>query len=156
MRVIQIITILLLSSINDGYILAQTIVYNTFSNSFGIPLHVESSVPSQISNYVPGTRQKQAGKTMIIAGGLLQIGGVISFISHKPSHPDGSGAQIHPDDGSVVDNRFIGAFMVAGGTALAVTGTIIRIVGVRKYNRYKSEQSVSFKIGNSSSLIYRF
>ena len=98
---------------------------------------------------VPGTRMRNTGRTLTIAGIPLLIGGIIIASSAESTHYNYTSSQ----GGSYEEGDpkgALGALMAVGGAGMIVPGIILWSKGAKKMKRYKEIEGISLEYTGST------
>lgn len=164
------VVIILLSVLAFVTAQSQTLTRHTFAESSPVepvtvsPLYLQPNAsPLNAKKFsIPGERKKKVGSTMTVLGGLLIVGGIVTYASSDPDYYRSTYNQnTNTTTVETIDpKRVLGVLMMVAGTGVAVPGALLWSKGARQYNRYMEEQgqqSLRLGIGTHGAVLsYRF
>jgi len=118
----------------------------------GIALHLNRAEPV----IIPGTRMRNTGRILTIAGIPVLIGGIILAATAESTHYTyNSGPYGDYEEGDA--QGAFGVVMAVGGAGMIVPGAILWSKGAKKMKRYKEIEGISINYtGTTVALRYNF
>ncbi|HYF68531.1 MAG TPA: hypothetical protein VD884_10360 [Ohtaekwangia sp.] len=138
--------ILLLFIITATTVIAQP--FNSVKQS-SVP---ESDLDHYKTDYAPGLRMRNVGRTLTIAGSALLVGGIIVFASADERYYTSQQTQYGThEEGD--PKALLGLLMITGGAGMTVPGIILWSKGAKKFNNYIAREREALSLNLSVTRI---
>jgi len=128
-------------SSNPGY----ASITNTKANGYGV-LNIQKGFNP------PGSRMAKLGKTFVVIGGALIVGGILVSSNAKSTSYYSNGTYYQDNSQQV-----LGVVMIVYGVGFTIPGAILWSKGAKKMRWYEQQQEVTLNIkGAGLGLAYKF